>query len=160
MIRNVHEREYPVDPARLGELLDQVAGPGSPLWPVDKWPPMILDRPLSVGADGGHGPIRYRCTAYVPGRRAEFTFAPGFIAAGTHTFEVLDRGALRHTMIVRLRGAGRLLWPLAIRWLHDACLEDLLDHAADSLGHAPATPARHSPLVRLLRRLAPAPIIR
>jgi hypothetical protein len=154
MVRNVHERSYPVDPERLGELLDRVAGSDSPLWPVDRWPAMILDRPLGVGAAGGHGPIRYRCTAYRPGRLVEFTFAPGFWARGTHTLEVLDPATLRHTMTFRPRGAGHLLWPLAFRWLHDACLEDLLDRAGDALGHPPAERVRWSPWVRLLRRLA------
>ncbi len=112
---------------------------------------MVLDRPLSVGAKGGHGPIRYFCTAYEPGRRVEFTFAPDFIARGTHTLEILG-DTVKHTMIIRLRGAGRVLWPLAIRWLHDACLEDLLDRVGDSLGHPPLTRARWSPWVRLLRR--------
>ena len=153
MIRNIHEREYPVDPARLGELLDRVAEPDSPLWPVDSWPPMILDRPLGVGADGGHGPIRYRCTGYEPGRRVEFRFTWPAVD-GTHTLEVIG-GTLRHTLRARLRGTGRLLWPLMFRWLHDACLEDLLDRAGDSLGHPPATRTRWSPWVRLLRRLAP-----
>jgi hypothetical protein len=160
MIRNAHQRGYPVDPARLGELLDRVAEPDSPLWPVKGWPPMVLDRPLGVGAKGGHGPIRYSCTAYEPGRRVEFAFAPGLLVAGTHTLEVLDSGALRHTLTARPRGAGRLLWPLMFRWLHDACLEDLLDRAADSLGHPPTSRARWSPWVRLLRRLASrAPVL-
>jgi hypothetical protein len=152
MIHNVHERTYPVSPARLGELLDNPTGSDSPLWPVDRWPPMILDRPLGVGATGGHGPIRYRCTAYEPGRRAEFTFMIP-IVTGTHTLEV-DGSTLRHTIHARPRGLGHVVWPLFIRWLHDACLEDLLDHAAVSLGHPPAHPNRWSPYVRLLRHLA------
>jgi hypothetical protein len=156
VIHNGHEREYPVPAARLGALLDQMAGPKSPLWPVRRWPPMILDRPLEVGASGGHGPIRYRCTAYRPGRRAEFTFTVP-IVEGIHIFSVRKgrepgTSVLRHAMIIRPRGVGRLIWPVALRWLHDACLEDLLDHTADSLGHPPRTRARWSPWVRLLRR--------
>ena len=154
MIHNVHERTYPVDPARLGDLLDRVAEPHSPLWPR-RWPPMVLDRPLAVGAVGGHGPIRYHCTAYSPGHLVEFTFTR--LVTGTHTLEV-DGPTVRHTIHARPHGMGHLLWPLAFRWLHDACLEDLLDHAADSLGHPPAHRNRWSPYVRLLRRrLSPRP---
>ncbi|HEU5108916.1 MAG TPA: SRPBCC family protein [Micromonosporaceae bacterium] len=157
MIYNVHEREFPVPAARLGELLNQVAGPDSPLWPVRHWPPMILDRPLDAGADGGHGPIRYRCTAYQPGHRVEFTFTVP-VVKGTHTFSIRDgrqpdSSVLRHVILARPRGLGRVIWPVALRWLHDACLEDLLDHTADSLGHPPRHRARWSPWVRLLRRL-------
>ena len=114
---------------------------------------MLFDRPLGVGADGGHGPIPYACTAYEPGRRVEFRFSPGFFAQGTHILEV-DGGTLRHTMEVRLVGKGRLLWPLAFRWLHDALIEDMLDRAGNSLGHPPAVRARWSPWVRLLRSAA------
>src|SRR6266536_4507342 len=153
MIYNVHERSYPVDSERLGELLDRVADRDSPLWPP-RWPPMILDRPLGVGASGGHGPVRYRCTAYSPGRHAQFTFTVPAVD-GTHTFEV-DGTTLRHTLRARPRGTGHLIWPLMFRWLHDACLEDLLDHAADSLDHPPARRARWSPWVRLLAPREPA----
>lgn len=161
MIRNVHEREYPVPAERLWRLVDRVAEPDSPLWPVRHWPPVVLDRPLGVGATGGHGPIRYHCTAYEPGRRVEFAFDIP-ILRGTHTFDVLDTAeagtaVLRHTLAGRPAGQGHLLWPLVFRWLHDACLEDLLDRAADSLGHPPARRNRWSPYVRLLRRLAPRP---
>lgn len=113
---------------------------------------MILDRPLGVGATGGHGPIRYHCTAYTPGHLAEFTFTIP-IVNGTHTFEILGP-TLRHTIHAHPRRLGHLIWPLALRWLHDACLEDLLDHGAISLGHPPPERAHRSPYVRFLRRLA------
>jgi hypothetical protein len=154
MVRNVHLRAYSVDSTRLGQLIDQVAGADSPLWPVNRWPPMRFDRPLGVGADGGHGPIRYACTVYEPGRRVEFRFSPGFFARGTHTLEVLDGGILRHSLQVSLVGVGHALWPLIIRWLHDALLEDMLDRAGDSLGHPPTVRARWSPWVRFLRGLS------
>jgi hypothetical protein len=151
MIVNIHERIYPASPAQLADLLARIAEPPSPMWPR-RWPPMLLDRPLSMGARGGHGPIRYHCTAYEPNHLAEFTFTmPTF--KGTHTFEILGP-TLRHTLRAHPHGIGRLVWPVALRWLHDACLEDLLDHTADSLGHPPPTRTRWSPYVRLLRRLA------
>ncbi|MFE2996648.1 SRPBCC family protein [Nocardia sp. NPDC059246] len=157
MIWNIHQRELPVSAQQAGALLDAVAEPGNPLWPGEHWPALILDRPLQVGADGGHGSIRYVCTAYEPGRAVEFTFAPGMPFAGTHTFEIIDRGergcVMRHLVVARARATrGRLLWSLAIRWLHDAVLEELLDRAATEMGHPPAEPARWSPWVRILRR--------
>ncbi|MFE3226102.1 SRPBCC family protein [Nocardia sp. NPDC059228] len=157
MIWNIHQRELPVSAQQAGALLDAVAEPGNPLWPGEHWPPLILDRPLQVGADGGHGSIRYVCTAYEPGRAVEFTFAPSMPFAGTHTFEIIDRGergcVMRHLIVARARTPrGRLLWSLAIRWLHDAVLEELLDRAATEMGHPPAQPARWSPWVRILRR--------
>ena len=59
---------------------------------------------------------------------------------------------LRHEAVGRVTGAMRLLWPLAVRPVHDALLTDLLDRAEAVLGTGSARPARWSPWVRLLRR--------
>ena len=56
-ILNVHERELPASAGDVGRLLDQVGSVDDPLWPAPTWPPVRFDRPLAVGADGGHGPI-------------------------------------------------------------------------------------------------------
>ncbi|GAB2986192.1 SRPBCC family protein [Saccharothrix stipae] len=142
MIENVHTRPIP----DAAGLVDRVVE----LWPADRWPPLVLDRPLGVGADGGHSFVRYRCTGHLPGRRVEFTFAPGVGLVGTHVLEAVP-GGLRHTLTGRPRGLMRLWWPLAVRWLHDALIEDLLDNAARAAGHPPVHPARWSVPVRVLR---------
>jgi hypothetical protein len=156
-MRNVHERVVAASADRVGALLDALGGPGDRLWPAPEWPPMRLDRPLAIGARGGHASIRYKVTAHDPGRRVQFTFAPGVGVRGTHTFTVTplgaDRTLLRHDMAVRLEGPLRLGWPLVVRWLHDALLEDLLDRAEDAVGVPPVRRAGHSAWVRLLRRL-------
>ncbi|MCP3797747.1 SRPBCC family protein [Allokutzneria sp. A3M-2-11 16] len=157
MIHNVHERELPVDTATAGALLDDLLDLDRTIWPVDRWAPMAMDRPLGVGARGGHGPIRYDCTAYEPGRLVEFTFTPKMGLKGTQALEVLPgprpgTSLLRHTATGRTVGLMRLLWPLAIRWLHDALLEDLLDRAATAVGHPPAQPARWPLWTRLCYR--------
>jgi Protein of unknown function (DUF2867) len=118
---------------------------------------MELDGPVALGASGGHGPLRYRVTDYRPQRLIEFTMLPGQGLDGTHTFSVRQAGPaatlVRHVAEPRLRGSMRLLWPLGVRWIHDAVLEDLLDRAEAAVGAGPARPARWSPWVRLLRRL-------
>src|SRR4051794_6828518 len=91
-MRNVHERHFPVPAAKAAPLIDKVGSPDDVLWPDDAWPKMRLDRPLGVGAAGGHGPIRYSVTAYEPGRSIEFTFAPVMKVRGTHTFFVEPDG--------------------------------------------------------------------
>ena len=67
MIRNVHERviNAPIEP--LGALLDGLGQKDDRLWPSQGWTPMVLDRPLALGADGGHGAIRYYVSEYEPG---------------------------------------------------------------------------------------------
>jgi hypothetical protein len=87
MIRDVHQREFATEPAQLDDLLDQVAEPANPLWPSPAWPPMRLDRPLAVGAVGGHGPIRYAIESYQPGRRVVLRFDPSMMLKVTHTLE-------------------------------------------------------------------------
>jgi hypothetical protein len=141
MVRNVHERRIAASPEAVGQLIDTLAGDADLLWPAN-WPAMRFDRPLGVGAEGGHGPIRYSVEAYDPGRRVVFRFAPGSGLDGIHYFVALpaDGGAalLRHVLEGTTYGSTRLLWPLAIRWLHDACVEDSFDQAERALGVGPA----------------------
>ncbi|MBK6295860.1 MAG: SRPBCC family protein, partial [Rhodoferax sp.] len=56
---NVHQRLLYAPPEQVGELIDSLASPSDALWPGQAWPRLKLNRPLSVGAAGGHGPIPY-----------------------------------------------------------------------------------------------------
>jgi hypothetical protein len=157
VVHNVHQREFRASSAQLGDLLDRVAEPGGPLWPRH-WPPMVLDGPLGVGAEGGHGPIRYRVTEYSAGARVVCEFTAPTPLNGTHSLEVRPgsgpgTAVLRHELSGRLIGLGVLSWPLVIRWLHDAVLEELLDRAGYAVGDPPARPVRWSLWVRVGRRL-------
>lgn len=155
-VRNVHERSFRSGPEHAARLLDALSSPQDVLWPSKRWPRMRLDKPLGVGATGGHGPIRYCVVAYEPGRKVTFRFLSprGFV--GTHWFEILDQGAsgsmLRHTIDMTLAGSALLSWPIAIRPLHDALVEDALTNAQVALGEQP-TPRAWSPWVRLLRKV-------
>ncbi len=155
MIHNVHERRLQAMPEQVGTLLDSLAGPGDRLWPAPPWPPLRLDGPLAAGSDGGHGPIGYAVETYVPGVAVVFRFAPSSGLDGTHALTVHPAGAgasvLRHEIDARTHGVMVLLWPLMVRWLHDALLEDLLDRAETAVSGAPSRPARWTPWVRLLR---------
>jgi hypothetical protein len=157
-IRNVHERVLPATVDQVGALLDGLAGPEDRLWPVDRWPglPLRLDRPLGMGASGGHGRVRYRVEEYVPGRLVAFRFSERMRFDGTHRFEVDDSEGvveLRHVLVGRPRGAKALLtWLLVVRPLHDAVLEDLLDRAELAVSGKVLRPARWSWWVRVLRR--------
>ncbi|MFF7989731.1 SRPBCC family protein [Kitasatospora xanthocidica] len=155
-VLNIHERTVPAPAETVGALIDGLAGPDDLLWPGSAWPRMRLDGPLAVGAAGGHGPIRYTVVGYAPGRWVRFRFDGPRGFDGHHEFTVHPAGGatvLRHTIAMRLSGSGRLTWPLAIRRLHDALIEDSLDRAVRACGGTLARPARWSPYVRLLRRL-------
>ncbi len=157
-MRSVHERVLAASASTVGVMLDGLGREGDRLWPAPAWPPMRLDRPLAVGADGGHDEIRYVVSAYEPGRRVEFRFHPVTGLAGFHALEVEPIDArscvLRHVLEARPMGRMRLLVPAVVRWLHDAVVEDLLDNAERAATGTVAHPYRYSPWVRLLRRLS------
>ncbi|WP_019202489.1 DUF2867 domain-containing protein [Tsukamurella sp. 1534] len=154
-ILNVHDRVVAAEPAVLAPFLDRLGGPGDVLWPAPAWEPMVLDGPPAVGADGGHGPIRYRVTEVDAGRRVRFEFhsTPGISGYHELTVEPHGEGAtlVRHVLDCTATGWMRIAGPAFIEPLHDAVLEDLLDNAERAATGAVARPARWSPLVRALR---------
>lgn len=157
-VYNVHERLLAAKQHEVGVLIDTLASSDDELWPRRDWPPMAFDRPLAAGAVGGHGPVRYTVAAYVPGTWVRFAFTGPRGFHGFHEYAALavdeEHTALRHTLAMDNRGAARLTWPLLFRPLHDALLEDSLDRAELACAGRPARPARWSPYVRFLRRLA------
>lgn len=157
-VHNTHERRLAATPDRVGALLDALASDADRLWPGRTWPRMAFDRPLAVGASGGHGPIRYTVEAYEPGRAIRFRFTGPAGFDGWHGFDVIpapDGTVLRHTVAMQARGRARLSWPLLYGPLHDALLEDALAQAQATLGLAPDIPPwPHR--VRLLRWLLSA----
>lgn len=126
-VLNIHERRFARPAAEVGALLDTLASDNDALWPRSLWPALRFDRPLGVGTDGGHGPIRYSVVEFAPGRCVKFRFSGPRGFDGHHWFEVVPDGEacrLSHTIEMDARGPALLTWPLAIRHLHDALLED------------------------------------
>lgn len=153
-VYNVHERELPASAGRVGELLDSLASREDALWPHHLWPRMRLDRPLGVGARGGHGPIRYFVEDYAPGESVRFRFVGPRGFDGFHRYDIIRTGegsaVLRHTLEMTTRSRAVLTWPIVYRPLHDALIEDSFAAAETALGHLPRR-RPWSPWVRLLR---------
>ncbi len=150
-LENHHRRHLAATPTQVGSLLDTLSSPGDRLWPRP-WPPMRFNGPLAVGADGGHGPIRYRVVRYEPGVRVAFAIHRPF--TGEHGLEVVahaDGAVLHHWLFGEAVGRDALGWRLAFRWLHDALIEDGFDRAERELTGTVRRPAQWSPAVRLLR---------
>jgi hypothetical protein len=117
---------------------------------------MVLDKPLGVGARGGHGPIRYVVEEYEPGRRVVFRFTRPKGFHGTHSFTLNateDGCELLHAIEMSVTGPALLTWPLVFRPLHDALLEDSLDKVESELSEGEWCWRDLALLVRLLRNL-------
>ena len=155
-IINIHEREIQASREQVGALIDTLASRDDALWPDHSWPRMIFDRPLRVGARGGHGPIRYSVEEYASGRSIRFRFTGPRGFDGFHAYEVIalegESSLLRHTLDMTARGVASLSWPLVFRPLHDALIEDSLATAEASLGQPPRM-RRWSLWVMVLRLL-------
>jgi len=151
---NVHERALDATAEQVGALIDSLASEEDGLWPHHVWPQMEFDRPLAVGATGGHGPIRYFVEEYAPGQFIRFSFTKPKGFNGTHRFEVVQMPeravVLRHTLDMTVNGFSLFSWPLIYRPIHDTVFEDALDRAQTSLGQTPQI-VPWSPRVRFLR---------
>lgn len=128
---NIHTRTVPASTLRIGELLKTLSSPNDRMLATDKWPPMRLDRGLTIGSRGGHGPIGYFVEHYKPAEFIQFRFTTPAGFHGVHAFEITAVGheasELTHTVAMHTTGLATIKWLLAIRWLHDAFIEDALD---------------------------------
>jgi len=117
---------------------------------------MLLNNGLNKDSTGGHGPIGYYVSNYTTGKSIEFTFTKPKEFIGNHKFEIIETSPnttlLRHTINMSLDIKGIVTWYFAIKWLHDALLEDCLDkvHNQINKGHL-QTP--HTIWVKYLRNM-------
>lgn len=154
-VRDVHTRTFPAPARTVGALIDRLGDPDDPIFPTPAWSPMRFDRPLSVGADGGHGPVRYRVTAHHPGRHIRFDFTDG--TDGFHEITVHplgpDRCRVEHLLAAEMRGARLLLWYAAVRAAHRTVVEEVLDNIERIVTGTVRAPVRTPRRARLLNRL-------
>lgn len=132
-VLNVHERTLLTSDDDTWRLIANLGSKHDLLWP-EHWPKMRFDRPLGLGAHGGHGPIGYYVERFTRPEliRFRFTAPKGF--EGYHEFQIEPRlGSVifRHTLRVRTRGLATWFWLLVLRPLHDALVEDAMDRASN-----------------------------
>lgn len=155
MVYNTPQREIAAPANEVGMLIDSLASKNDRLWLRSEWPAMRLDRPLSIGAAGGHGPVRYFVTAYEPDRRVEFQFTGPADFIGHHSFtavSVADSSTLlRHELSMSPSGTAKFTWPLFFRPMHDALIEESMDLAEIECSSPPGTAHRRSLWTKILR---------
>lgn len=138
---NQHQRKFNLPANQLSPLIDSLASPHDILWPYFLWPKMKFDKPLSISAKGGHGPIRYFIEMYNRGKTIRFRFMGPQGFHGYHQFDVLTESSnscfLKHTLEMNATGLAIFSWPLIFRSLHDALIEDALATAQLNLGISP-----------------------
>jgi hypothetical protein len=156
-MKNTHERTLNAPIDTLASLIDQLASRQDRFWPSSRWSAMKFDRPLAVGAIGGHGFIGYTVERYQPGREIQFRFTSPKGLNGMHrlSLEELPDGQTRvkHVIEASLEGPMVLGWTLAIRFLHDALTEDGMDRVEAWVARREWKPRELSLYVKSLRWL-------
>lgn len=156
-MKNTHERTLNAPIDTLAPLIDQLASRQDRFWPSSRWSTMKFDRPLAVGAIGGHGSVGYTVERYQPGREIQFRFTNPKGLNGIHrlTLEELPNGNTRvkHVIEASLEGPMVLGWHLFIRCLHDALVEDGMDRAEAWVAQREWQPRELSSHVKSLRWL-------
>ena len=155
-VLNIHTRTINQSKDKMDELFKTLASKNDKILATDKWPPMILDNGLQVGSKGGHGPIKYTVQEFKPDEFIQFAFTRPKGFNGFHKFEMTrlnDHSTeLKHTIDMNTTGSATLQWAIAIRWLHDAYIED----AFDKVENYSASEKKHSDWsgwVKLLRMI-------
>ncbi|WP_136666684.1 hypothetical protein [Flavobacterium sp. H122] len=152
---NIHERKIAKPKNEVAPLLKTLASDNDLILATNKWPPMRFDKGLQVGSKGGHGPIKYHVTNYRIDNSVTFQFdLTGF--DGFHKFEFIElqesETLLKHTISMTTSGWATLKWALAIRWLHDAFIEDAFDKVENYVTNQNKS-SQWSLWVRILRRV-------
>lgn len=128
---NIHIRQINQPKEKIAALLSTLATPHDAVIATDKWPRVFLDKGLVVGSAGGHGPIGYSIKEYSEGEFVEFVFTKPVGFLGTHKFEIREihpeMTEMKHVIQMNVSGMAWWQWILAIRWLHDAFIEDAFD---------------------------------
>lgn len=130
-IFNIHKRIINQPKSKIVEILKTLSTENDKIWPNENWPAMKFDNGIQIGAKGGHGPIRYHVEKYDPTDIIQFRFSKPIGFNGIHKFEIKELNEqsteITHTIDMITEGKGTLIWIFAIRYLHNALLEDAFD---------------------------------
>lgn len=130
-VKNTHKRRIYQSKEKISVLLETLASANDAIWPNKKWPSIYFNNGLKIGSKGGHGSIKYTIVEYTEGEfiRFKFTKPKGF--KGFHEFIIkeiqTEQVEICHTIKMNVSGSALFIWIFAIRFLHDALMEDAFD---------------------------------
>ena len=131
-VLNTHKRTITKPIHEIVLLFKTLATDHDMILATEKWPPMKRDQALQVGSKGGHGPIRYHVIDNQEGKSITFQFDRPIGFNGYHKFELsslrADVTEMTHTIDMTTTSFATIKWLFAIRWLHDAYIEDAFDN--------------------------------
>lgn len=161
-VLNIHQRIIQQPKSELEKLFRTLSSKNDMMLATDRWSPMKLDKGLQVGSKGGHGPIKYTVIDYQLDNSITFRFdLTGFDGYHKFVLTALDshKTELKHIIDMNTSGAATFKWALAIRWLHDAYIEDAFDKVES---HFLATKKQNkwSLWVRILREIMKPKIVK
>ncbi len=155
-ILNIHSRIIAQPKNELEILFSSLSSKNDKIWPKNHWPRLKFKDGLKVGAKGGHGPIRYTIEIFNPEEKIQFRFDKPQGFNGVHRFEIIELDSqnsfLKHSIDMKSNLRATLIWYIAIKWLHDALIEDLLDRVENHYNNSKKR-TKWSLWVKFLRKI-------
>lgn len=128
---NVHKRTINLPKTEVAKLLKTIATKNDKVWPKNNWPPIRFKNGFKEGEKGGHGIIRYTLEVLDPDKIIIFRFLKPEGFNGIHKFEIKSvnkkNTEIKHSIIMKTGPIATIKWILAIKWLHDALIENAFD---------------------------------
>lgn len=130
-VTNIHTRTIRASRADIWKLMETLSTDNDKVVATHKWPKVVLDKGLTLGSRGGHGPIGYTIQDFKPPELIQFNFTKPLGFHGFHKFEIREiednKTEIKHTLEMNASVKAYILWIVGIRWLHDAFMEDAFD---------------------------------
>ncbi|MDZ4725883.1 MAG: hypothetical protein SH817_06990 [Leptospira sp.] len=136
-VKNIHCRTYPVNKSLIWDQIEKLSSKEDGIWPYENWPRMIMRPNLSVGAIGGHGPIRYFIESIKIQESITFRFTNPKGFDGIHFLKIDQIGnqtKLSHQILMDTSIKAYFSWLFIVRPLHDALIEDAFTKLEATIG--------------------------
>ncbi|MFC0604848.1 hypothetical protein [Winogradskyella pulchriflava] len=126
------------------------------VWPYEHWPAIRFNDGMNIGSRGGHGFVRYTIIDFREGEYIKFQFSKPDGFNGIHELKITALNSntteIRHEINAKLSFKAVLLWVYAVRWLHDALIEDAFDKVENHF-LAEKKETTYNVWVKLLRKI-------